>query len=132
MIRALHKKSAMARNHPLPLGEGSVRVSIFAQLRPSPDALRASASPCGRGFWLPESTFCAKPMTGEIHDLMAEVRRLLESAEFDSALRLSERCISLAERVSDPILKAQAMVTRGIALARVDEHAKAVPYYDEA
>lgn len=71
-------------------------------------------------------------MTGEIHDLMAEVRRLLEAAEFDSALRLSERCMSLAERVPDPILKAQAMVTRGIALARVDEHAKAVTHYDEA
>ena len=32
-----------------------------------------------------------------IDDLMAEVRRLLEAADFDSALRLSERCISLAQ-----------------------------------
>src|SRR5438477_659905 len=67
-----------------------------------------------------------------IDDLMAEVRRLLEAADFDSALRLSERCMSLAENLSDPILKAKAMVTRGIALARVHEDARALTYYDEA
>src|ERR1700719_3232500 len=67
-----------------------------------------------------------------IHNVMTEVRRLLEIAEFEPAGRLSEWCMLLVEELPDPGLRARAMVTRGIALARVDEHAKAVTYYDEA
>src|SRR2546425_11973814 len=67
-----------------------------------------------------------------ISALMVEVRRLLDSAKFDSAGRLSDWCILLTERLSDPIIRASAAVTKGIALARVNEHAKALPYYDQA
>src|SRR2546422_9000924 len=67
-----------------------------------------------------------------IHEVMAAVRRLLENAEFDSAGRLSDWCISLAQDVADPMIRAGAGVTKGIALARVNEDARALPYFDEA
>src|SRR6266850_2447289 len=67
-----------------------------------------------------------------ISALMVEVRRLLDSAEFDSAGRLSEWCILLVQGLADPGIRASAAVTKGIALARVNEHAKALPYYDQA
>jgi CHAT domain-containing protein len=67
-----------------------------------------------------------------ISKLMVQVRRLLDSAQFDSAGRLSEWCVLLVQGLADPIIRASAAVTKGITLARVNEHAKALPYYDEA
>ncbi|HYR43857.1 MAG TPA: CHAT domain-containing protein [Terriglobia bacterium] len=67
-----------------------------------------------------------------IHDAMIEVRRLLDAAEFDRAGRLSEWCVSLAQDLADPMIRARVLVTRGIALARVNEHANALSYFDEA
>ena len=67
-----------------------------------------------------------------IHDAMIEVRRLLDAAEFDRAGRLAEWCVSLAEDLPDPMIRARALVTRGIALARVNDHANALSYFDEA
>src|SRR5713101_5490894 len=70
--------------------------------------------------------------TDLIHDAMVEVRHLLDAAEFDRAGRLSEWCVSLAQDLPDPMIRARAFVTRGIALARVNDHANALSYFDEA
>lgn len=69
---------------------------------------------------------------GLISAVMVEVRRLLDRAEFDSAGRLSEWCLLLVQGLPDAAIRASATVTKGIALARMNEHAKALPYYDQA
>src|SRR5436309_14917159 len=68
----------------------------------------------------------------QINAAMAEVRRLLEIADFELANRLSEWCLLLGQEFADPMIRARATVTRGIALARASEDARALPYYDEA
>src|SRR5438876_2808510 len=67
-----------------------------------------------------------------INDVMLAVRHLLDSAEFNSANRLSDWCVVLAASLDDPAIKAGATVTKGITLARTNENAKALSYFDEA
>ena len=63
---------------------------------------------------------------------MMAVRRHLDSAEFDSAGRLSDWCLLLAADLNDPMIQARATVTKGITLARANENAKALSYFDQA
>src|SRR5207249_2198307 len=67
-----------------------------------------------------------------ISELMRAVRCLLDSAKFDSANRLSDWCLALADSLGDAMVRARATVTKGITLARTSENAKALPYFDEA
>src|SRR5256712_2947143 len=67
-----------------------------------------------------------------ISELMMAVRCLLDSAKFDSANRLSDWCLALADSLGDAMVRARATVTKGITLARTSENAKALPYFDEA
>jgi CHAT domain-containing protein/tetratricopeptide (TPR) repeat protein len=67
-----------------------------------------------------------------IDEAMVEVRRLLDSAAFDLAGRLSEWCILLSQEFTDPLIRARTTVTKGIALGRANDDAKALPYFDEA
>ena len=67
-----------------------------------------------------------------INAVTAEVRRLIDAANFDSARRLAQWCLLLAQESADPITKARALVSRGLALARVNDVAQALPYFDEA
>src|SRR5437016_1929142 len=67
-----------------------------------------------------------------ISELMMAVRCLLDSAKFDSANRLSDWCLALADSLDDAMVRARATVTKGITLARTSENAKALPYFDEA
>src|SRR2546421_3105821 len=74
-----------------------------------------------------------REITGDlINAVTAEVRRLIDAANFDSAGRLSHWCLLLVQESADPIIKARAMVTKGLALARVNDVAQALPYFDEA
>ena len=67
-----------------------------------------------------------------IRNMMSTVRRLLESADFESSGRLSEWCVFLAAELADPVLRAGAAVTKGITLARFNEDANALPYFNDA
>lgn len=67
-----------------------------------------------------------------ITEMMAAVRRLLESNDFDSALRLSEQCLELSADVRNPETRAGAIVTRGITLARINDYNGALPLFDAA
>src|ERR1041384_449930 len=67
-----------------------------------------------------------------INEVMAEVRHLLEAGEFDAANLLSDWCVRLAEGLTDSMLQAGVAVTKGIALARRNEDASALPYFDRA
>src|SRR5437879_10566916 len=67
-----------------------------------------------------------------ISELMMAVRCLLDSAKFDSANRLSDWCLALADGLGDAMVRARATVTKGITLARTSENAKALSYFDEA
>ncbi|HEY2382005.1 MAG TPA: tetratricopeptide repeat protein, partial [Terriglobia bacterium] len=67
-----------------------------------------------------------------INELMDEVRRLLESGQFEAALQLSERCLELSSNMPDPAVRARALVTKGITLARTDDHLNALKLYDTA
>ncbi len=67
-----------------------------------------------------------------ISELMMAVRCLLDSAKFDSANRLSDWCLALADSLGDAMVRARATVTKGITLARTSENAKALSYFDEA
>src|SRR3989449_6484068 len=67
-----------------------------------------------------------------ISELMMAVRCLLDSAKFDSANRLSDWCLALADSLGDAMVLARATVTKGITLARTSENAKALSYFDEA
>ena len=69
---------------------------------------------------------------GLINEAMVAVRHLLDSAEFDSANRLSDWCLLLASERDEPVTQARASVTKGITLARRNENAKALSYFDEA
>src|SRR5689334_15528855 len=70
--------------------------------------------------------------SGLINAVTAEVRRLIDAANLDLAGRLSHWCLLLVQESADPIMKARAMVSRGLALARVNDVAEALPYFDEA
>src|SRR5262249_4440028 len=63
---------------------------------------------------------------------MVAVRHLLDSAEFDSADRLSDWCLLLSTDLNNPIALARATVTKGLTLAKKSEDAKALSYFDEA
>src|SRR5438132_11273657 len=70
-----------------------------------------------------------------INEFMADVRRLLDSAQLDAAGRLSEWCVLLADGLTDPVdrnVQANVLVTKGIALARVNDDVGAVTYFDRA
>jgi tetratricopeptide (TPR) repeat protein len=67
-----------------------------------------------------------------VNALMVEVRHLLEAAKFDLGGRLSEWCVLLGQELSDPMIRARILVTRGIALARLNENTRALEYFDEA
>src|SRR5437867_3403872 len=67
-----------------------------------------------------------------ISELMTAVRSLLDSGKFDSANRLSDWCLELADTLGDAMVRARAAVTKGITLARTSENAKALSYFDEA
>ena len=63
---------------------------------------------------------------------MTAVRKRLESADFDSANRLADWCLVLANDLKDPMAQARAAVTKGIVLARASDNVKALLYLDEA
>jgi CHAT domain-containing protein len=63
---------------------------------------------------------------------MAAVRQFLESAEFDSANRLSDWCLALADDLKDPTALARATVTKGIVLARANDNLNALAHLDQA
>lgn len=67
-----------------------------------------------------------------VSEIMVAVRRHLDLAEFDLALRLSDWGILLAVQLDDPAARARAAVTKGIALARAQEQVKALSYFNEA
>src|SRR5438093_4895217 len=60
-----------------------------------------------------------------ISELMTAVRSLLDSGKFDSANRLSDWCLELADTLGDAMVRARAAVTKGITLARRSENGKA-------
>src|SRR6266568_4622670 len=81
----------------------------------------------------------AKAIVGSLRDeymeALDERNRSLsqpDSAKFDSANRLSDWCLALADSLGDAMVRARATVTKGITLARTSENAKALSYFDEA
>ena len=67
-----------------------------------------------------------------INEVMVGVRSFLDSGEFQSAMRLSEWCLQLSENVPAVAVRARALVTRGITLARMDQLAESLPFLDAA
>jgi tetratricopeptide (TPR) repeat protein len=67
-----------------------------------------------------------------INELMLAVRRLLDSAQFDSANRLSDWCLALTIDLKDLMAQARASVTKGIVLSRANSNSKALEYLDQA
>lgn len=67
-----------------------------------------------------------------INEAMLSVRRLLEKADFETADRISDNCMALAREFRDPVITAHALTTKGVVLGRINEHAKALLYFDEA
>ena len=74
-----------------------------------------------------------EPITSElIAEIRSTVRRLVESADFDSAHRLSDWLLVLAADVGDPMTRAQAAQTKAVTLLRTNQDVRAVEYFDEA
>ncbi len=72
------------------------------------------------------------PITDDfINELIVTVRRQVDALDFEPASRLADWCVLFAHELGDPVMTARALVTKGIVLCRVNDHAIALTYFDD-
>ena len=78
--------------------------------------------------------YCGAITSELIDEIRSEVRRLVASADFDSADRLSDCCLLLAADVGDPLTRARAVRTKAATILRTNPNqtVRALQYYDDA
>ena len=73
------------------------------------------------------------PITEDlVNELIVTVRRQVDALDFEPASRLADWSVLFANELADAVVSARALVTKGIVLSRVNDHAIALTYFDDA
>ena len=64
------------------------------------------------------------PITEDlVNELIVTVRRQVDALDFEPASRLADWCMLFAHELGDHVVTARALVTKGIVLSRINDHA---------